>query len=149
MSAKAAPPVISSSGGDHAPDSLLPLLGSRVATGAKCLKQLRRGSLREEILIYKARKKWRDMCLSSGVAVWRRRVVEQGDTGACTAGVLFGRSIKPKNNAKYIQRCTVNVSTSRKNLGHLRYQCWRPRRWTAAPLEQLRSIVISGQESWG
>ena len=70
MSAKAAPPVISSSEGDHAPNSLLPLLGSRVAAGAKYLKQLRRGSLREEMLIYKARRKRGDMCLSSGAAVW-------------------------------------------------------------------------------
>ena len=84
--------------------------------GAKCLKQLRRGSLREEVLIYKVREQRGDMCVSSGFAVRRCRVVEEGETRACRANVLFGRSIKPEEKGKYIRRRTVNVSASRKKL---------------------------------
>jgi len=66
--------------GSHAQNRLPVLPGFRVATRAEDLKQLRRSSLREEILIYKVREQRGNVCVPSRVVVRRCGVVKEGET---------------------------------------------------------------------
>ena len=51
--------------------------------------------------------------MPSQVTVRRCRVVEEGNTRACSAGVLFGRSVRLDERGS-VRRRTANVSASRK-----------------------------------